>query len=170
MRSLAVSSEPSSQTSATTSSSFEVTSPFDSYTIIADQEAELHLWDRERGYFIKHHDGRAIIAGLPTNSKTNGYSYWVVARSTEKDDKGQAILWHQVDTDMNQKWATKVSSLTWNHMGDSGIQTSWCFRFLTQESYAIFQEQFTRALWETLHQVPWSSSKVSHVRTPESCD
>ena len=156
MKSLAVSSEPSSsQTSAASS-----TSPFDSYTTMVNEEAELHLWDRDKEYFIKHSDGRATIVGSPTNSKSNGYDYWIVARSTDGGDGGHVILWHKIDADMNQRWSTKVSSLTWNHMGQNGIQTSWCFRFLSQESFANFQEQFTRALWETLHQVPWSTSKV----------
>ena len=156
MQTLAVSSEPSSsQTSTITSAS-----PFDSYTTIIDEEAELHLWDREKEYFIKQTEGRATIVGQPNNSKTNGYEYWIVTRSTEEDDRGNVVLWHKIDSDMNQRWSTKVWSLTWNHMDQNGTQTSWCFRFLAQESYANFQEQFTRALWETLHQVPWSTSKV----------
>ena len=161
MRSLAVSSEPSSsQTSTTTTSSSTetTTSPFNSYPPLVDEEAELHLWDREKEYFVKQSDGRAAIVGLPTNSKTNGYEYWMIARSEGND----VVLWHKIDPDMNQRWSTKVWSLTWNHMNEKGVQTSWCFRFLAQESYAIFQEQFTRALWETLHQVPWSTSKVGY--------
>lgn len=169
MQSLAVSSESSSsQTSITTTSSTETTtSPFDSYPTLIDEAAELHLWDREKEYFIKQTDGRASIVGLPTNSKTNGYEYWVIARSTEGDDRGRVVLWHKVDPDMNQRWSTKVWSLTWNHMNNNGVQMSWCFRFLAQQSYANFQEQFTRALWETLHQVPWSTSKVGYPSIPE---
>lgn len=173
LQSLSVSSEPSSSqsTTTTTSSSMETkTSPFDSYPILVDQEAELHLWDRERGFFVKHTDGRAIIVGSPTNSKANGYQYWLIARSTKGEDSGHVLLWHQVESAMNQRWSTKVWSLTWNHMNDNGVQTSWCFRFLAQEAYAIFQEQFTRALWESLHQVPWSTSKVGHSPMPESRD
>jgi hypothetical protein len=132
---------------------------------MVDEEAELHFWDREKEYFVKKIDGRAIITGLPTNSKANGYEYWIVAHSTEG-----SFLRHKIDGDMNQRWSTKVWSLTWNHMNSHGVQTSWCFRFLTQETYATFQEQFTRALWETLHQVPWSTSKVGRFRTWESCD
>lgn len=164
MQSLAVSSDPpSSQTSTTTSSSTETTtSPFDSYPNLVNEGAELHLWDREKEYFVKQTDGRATIVGLPTNSKTNGYEYWIIARSTEGGDKSRVVLWHKIDTDMNQRWSTKVWSLTWNHMNERGVQTSWCFRFFNQESYATFQEQFTRALWETLHQVPWSTSKVCY--------
>jgi hypothetical protein len=168
MQSLAVSSEPSSsQTSTATSSSIEtMTSPFDSYPALVDEEAELHLWDRGKEYFVKQTDGRATIVGLPTNSKANGYEYWIIARSAE----GDVVLWHKIDSNMNQRWSTKVWSLTWNYMNNSGTQTSWCFRFLAQESYAIFQEQFTRALWETLHQVPWSTSKVGYLRMSEYCD
>ena len=162
MQSLTVSSEPSSSQTSTTSSTNTTTSPFDSYSALVDEGAELYLWDREKEYFVKQTDGRATIVGSPTNSKTNGYEYWIIARSTEGDDRGRVVLWHKVDADMNQRWSTKVWSLTWNHMNDKGTQTSWCFRFLAQESYAIFQEQFTRALWETLHQVPWSTSKVGH--------
>ena len=166
MQSLAVSSEPSSSQSSTTTSG----SPFDSYTTIVDEEAELHLWDREKAYFIKQSEGRATIVGPPTNSKANGYEYWILARSAGGDGESPVVLWHKLDGDMNQRWSTKVWSLTWNHMSPNGSQTSWCFRFLTQESYANYQEQFTRALWETLHQVPWSSSKVRrHLLTAERC-
>jgi hypothetical protein len=169
MQSLTVSSQPSVSQTSSTSSTDTTTSPFDSYPTLVDEEAELHLWDREKEYFVKQTDGRATIAGLPTNSKTNGYEYWIIARSAEEDDRGRVILWHKIDPDMNQRWSTKVWSLTWNHMGDTGVQTSWCFRFLAQQSYAIFQEQFTRALWETLHQVPWSTSKVRHSLVLERC-
>ena len=79
MQSLAVSSEPSSSQTSTTTSTETTTSPFDSYTTLVDEEAELHLWDRGGGYFVKQTDGRATIVGLPTNSKVNGYNYWIVA-------------------------------------------------------------------------------------------
>lgn len=161
MQSLSVSSGPSSSQTSTTSSVDTTASPFDSYPTLVDEEAELHLWDHKKEYFVKQTDGRATIVGSPTNSKTNGYEYWIIARSTEGGDRGRVVLWHKVDPDMNQRWSTKVWSLTWNHMNEKGVQTSWCFRFLAQGSYAVFQEQFTRALWETLHQVPWSTSKVS---------
>ena len=169
MQSLAVSSEPSSSQTSTAPSENITTSPFDSYPALVDEEAELHLWDGQKEYFVKQSDGRATIVGRPTNSKTNGYEYWIIARSTEGDDGGRVVLWHKVDPDMNQRWSTKVWSLTWNHMNDKGIQTSWCFRFLAQQSYAIFQEQFTRALWETLHQVPWSTSKVGYFPVLRGC-
>ena len=166
MQSLTVSSQPPASQTSSASSTDTTTSPFDSYPTLVNEEAELHLWDREKEYFVKQTDGRATIVGLPTNSKTNGYEYWIIARSTEGGDKSRVVLWHKIDTDMNQRWSTKVWSLTWNHMNERGVQTSWCFRFFNQESYATFQEQFTRALWETLHQVPWSTSKVCYSLMP----
>jgi VID27 PH-like domain len=157
MKSLSVGAPEQPQTSApSTSRSSPQTakSPVDDFPLLASEEAELHYWEREKGYFIKQADGVAKIVKRPTK----GFEYWLIAGAEE----GQ-LLAHKVTSDMNQRWSTKMSSLTWNHLGERGSQSSWCFRFLSENAFANFQHAFTRALWETLHQMSWDKSKVKAV-------
>lgn len=151
MKSLAVSpKEP--QASPTTSPKRPVVkSPVDDFPSLASEEAELHLWDIHKGYFLRQAEGVAKIVKRPNA----GYEYWLIGSS----DEGQ-VLNHKINPDMNQRWSSKMHSLTWNYFSEKKTQSSRCFRFFDEQAFANFQAAFTKALWETLHQTSWEKSKV----------
>lgn len=125
---------------------------------LATELAELHLWEKDQGVFLKQADVTARVAHNPAGGK---YEYWLLA-STEE---GQ-LLAHRISSDMNQRWSSRVLSFTWNNISDSGIGNSWCLRFDTQEAFDEFQKAFTRALWETMNQWPWEKAKVGVIHRP----
>lgn len=142
-------------------------SPVDDFPVLSEEPAELHFWELQKGYFVKSSDGTAKIVKRPTT----GYEYWLIANTEEGH-----VLSHQITSEMNQRWSSKMWSLTWNHLSEKEIQSSWCFRFLDEEAFVTFQQAFTRALWETLHQTSWDKSKVcgmfvrfcvAHIYKPE---
>ncbi|KAI0638167.1 VID27 cytoplasmic protein [Trametes polyzona] len=118
---------------------------------LATELAELHLWEKVQGQFIKQADVTARVAKNPAGGQ---YDYWLVAST----DEGQ-VLAHRISSEMNQRWSSRVLSLTWNNISDNGVGNSWCLRFDTQEAFDEFQRAFTRALWETMNQYPWEKAK-----------
>ncbi|KAI0796688.1 VID27 cytoplasmic protein [Abortiporus biennis] len=116
---------------------------------LVSADAELHLWNGEQGYFSKQADVNARIV-------SNGpFEYWLMALG----ESGH-LLSHKITQDMNQRWSSRVCSLTWNHESEGGAQSSWCFRFPNLEDMSKFQEGFTIALWETLNQYSWAKAKA----------
>ncbi|CDO75567.1 hypothetical protein BN946_scf184858.g7 [Trametes cinnabarina] len=118
---------------------------------LASEPAELHLWDKDRGMFVKQADVTARVAHNPAGGQ---YDYWLLAST----DEGQ-VLAHRISSDMNQKMSSRVLSVTWNNVDDRGVGNSWCLRFLTEETFNKFQLAFTRALWEAMNQWPWDKAK-----------
>ena len=115
-------------------------------------EAELYYWDTERQEF--RNDG---IVNAQLSKQTNAnYVYWLTA----SNDKG-LLLTHTISSSMNQRFSPKMLSLTWNHLGDDNSQSSWLFRFNSEENFGNALETFTQCLWESLHQSPWGKIKVS---------
>lgn len=119
---------------------------------LATELAELHLWDKDQSLFLKEADVTARVANNPAGGK---YDYWLVAST----DEGQ-MLAHRISSEMNQRWSTRVLSLTWNNISENGVGNSWCLRFDTQEAFDEFQRAFTRAQWEAMNQWPWEKAKV----------
>ena len=70
------------------------------------------------------------------------------------------MLAHRVSSQMMQRWSPTTWSLTWNNVNENGNQSSWCLRFESQESYEVFQSEFTKCAWESLNQTPWEKVKV----------
>ncbi|KAI0650792.1 VID27 cytoplasmic protein [Trametes meyenii] len=119
---------------------------------LATEAAELHLWDGERGVFIKQENVTARVASNPAGGQ---YDYWLLAST----DEGQ-VLAHRINANMNQRMSSRVLSLTWNNISDNGVGSSWCLRFDSEEAFTAFQRAFTRALWETLNGLSWDKAKV----------
>ncbi len=122
----------------------------DSIPSLVAGAAELHLWNLDASYFEKQADVIARIVEGP-----GPYEYWLVASGAE----GQ-VLAHRIDSQLNQRWSSKVLSFTWNHIGETGRQSSWCFRFEEQSDYEAFLLAFTKTLWESLNQYSWDKAKV----------
>jgi hypothetical protein len=125
-----------------------------SLSVLVAKEAQLFFWNGQEENFEPEGDVTAKIM----QRKGSNFEYWLTA----SNDGGQT-LGHKIMSEMNQRWSSKMQSLTWNHLSDNGVQSSWVFRFLDEESYAQFQGAFTQALWESLHQTSWSKMKVSPV-------
>lgn len=151
--------EPSSSTSApeeatTSPTTMEKKPPVaaDLPTLIA-APAKLHLWKREGGFFVHQDDVIAQIVQMPN---AGPYDYWLLATAED----ARRVLVHKVSSDMNERWSTKLSSMTWNHLSDSGYQSSWCLVFSGPEEFEQFKYAFTRALWETANEYSWEKAKV----------
>lgn len=118
---------------------------------IFSEEAELYLWDMEKEDFDPQGEVTAQIAqptGVP-------FEYWLVASTSEGHQ-----LAHKITSEMNQRWSTKMLSITWNHFDGANFASSWLFRFKTPDGYLLFKNTFTQAQWEGLHQMSWTKMKV----------
>ncbi|KAF5388153.1 hypothetical protein D9615_000467 [Tricholomella constricta] len=149
MKSLSVDEtpEPKQQTPAPSPKKQTSLSPMD---VLLSHEAELYLWDPPNEDFIN----QGIITAGIMSQKNAPFSYWLTA----SNDSG-FLLAHKISPDMNQRFSHKMLSLTWNHQGDDGSQSSWLFRF-DEEYFAEVLQKFTECMWETLHRMPWSKLKV----------
>lgn len=125
-------------------------SPLANLPAIIEKEAGLYFWDNEEAQFVEHGTVTAKILQGPS------FETWLTASS----DEGQ-LLAHKISANMNQRWTSKMRSLTWNHFGEDQVMTSWVLRFAGgPEDYEAFLKTFTQALWETLYQTAWGKIKV----------
>jgi hypothetical protein len=122
-----------------------------SLEVVIDEKAELFLWDRNEGYFVRE---AAVFAKI-VRRKDAKFSFFLTATS----QVGQ-VLAHRVSSQMMQRWSPQTWSLTWNTVNESGNQSSWCLRFESQQAYEGFQVEFTRCAWESLNQTSWDKVKV----------
>ncbi|KAG5732367.1 Vacuolar import and degradation protein 27 [Termitomyces sp. T112] len=113
-------------------------------------EAELYSWDTKTDRF----NNEGIVTASIMRPKNTSFQSWLTA----ENDSG-LLLAHQITQDMNQRFSYKMLSLTWNHQGDDGSQSSWLFRF-SEEHLAVFLQKFTECLWETLHHSSWAKLKA----------
>ncbi|KAF7798755.1 hypothetical protein EIP86_009980 [Pleurotus ostreatoroseus] len=114
--------------------------------------AQLYLWNVEKAFYEQQAEDIEIAARIIQLDKA--YNYWLAAMSSD----GQ-FMGHHIDSGLNQRYAVKALSVTWNHVSDAGKQSSWCFRFLNGEDYNAFVAACTKALWETLNQLPYDKIK-----------
>jgi hypothetical protein len=122
--------------------------------VVIDEKAELFLWDRAEGYFVRE---AAVFAKI-VRRKGPGFSFFLTATRQE----GQ-VLAHRISSDMMQRWSPATWSLTWNNVNESGSQSSWCLRLESQESFEDFRAEFTQRSWESLNQTSWDKVKVCKV-------
>lgn len=122
-----------------------------SLEVIIDEKAELFLWDRSEGYFVRE----AAVSTKIVQRKGANFSFFLTASSQE----GQ-VLAHRVSSQMMQRWSPATWSLTWNNVNESGHQSSWCLRFESQGSFEGFRAEFTKRAWESLNQASWDKVKV----------
>ena len=147
-------SEPvASEARELTPESIQVDNSFLSYMEpLFTAEAELYFWDMELQEF--RNDG-VVDAQIFKQINAN-YTYWLTA----SNDTG-LLLTHNICSSMNQRFSPKMLSLTWNHLGDDNSQSSWLFRFHSEDNFGSALQTFTQCLWESLHQTPWGKIKVS---------
>ena len=138
------SQSPTSPTTNTPDSSLEV---------IIDEKAELFLWDRDEGYFVRE----ASVSAKIVQRRGAKFLFFLTATSQE----GQ-VLAHRITSQMMQRWSPATWSLTWNNVNESGNQSSWCLRFESQDSFEDFRAEFTKRAWENLNEMSWDKVKVCY--------
>lgn len=82
------------------------------------------------------------------------HRFWLKAMQGDS-----TLLAHEIKSSMNEKWSSKMTSVTWNEVDEEDM-TSWLFRFASTDDYGTFLQYFTIAAWETKFQMPWSKAKV----------
>ncbi|KAI0307163.1 VID27 cytoplasmic protein [Multifurca ochricompacta] len=142
---------PASEGARSSQSSASPSTSDPSLEVIMDEKAELFLWDRDEGYFVREAEVSARI-GQRSGAK---FSFFLTATSQE----GQ-ILAHLITSQMMQRWSPATWSLTWNNVNERGEQSSWCLRFESHESFEDFRAEFTRCAWESLNQTSWDKVKA----------
>jgi hypothetical protein len=119
--------------------------------VIIDERAELFLWDRDEGYFVRE----ASVSAKIVQRKGAKFLFFLTAASQD----GQ-VLAHRITSQMMQRWSPATWSLTWNNVNESGNQSSWCLRFESQEAFEDFRAEFTKRAWENLNETSWDKVKV----------
>ena len=119
---------------------------------LIERPAELYLWDKDDGHFLKQEDVIASIVKRPSGT----FDYWISARTQD----GQQLLAHKLHSDLNVRWSSKLASLTWNHTSSDGLISSWCFKFSNDEDYKAFQSAYAQFAYESLNSVSWTKAKV----------
>jgi hypothetical protein len=124
--------------------------------VIIDEKAELFLWDRDEGYFVRE----ASVSTKIVQRKGAKFLFFLTATSQEEQ-----VLAHRITSQMMQRWSPATWSLTWNNVNESGNQSSWCLRFESQESFEDFRAEFTKRAWENLNETSWDKVKVCDEKT-----
>jgi VID27 PH-like domain len=127
-----------------------------SLEVIIEEKAELFLWERDEGYFVRE----AAVSTRIVRRKGANFTFFLTATGQE----GQ-VLAHRVSSQMMQRWSAATWSLTWNNLNESGNQTSWCLRFESQEAFEDFRAEFTKRAWESLNQTSWDKVKVCNANS-----
>ncbi|KAJ7368363.1 VID27 cytoplasmic protein-domain-containing protein [Mycena albidolilacea] len=126
-------------------------SPLLNLPVLIEKAADLYFWDGEEGQFVEHGPVTAKLL------KGEGFESWLTATG----DDGEQLLAHKIADNMNQRWTSKMRSLTWNHFSEDQVATSWVLRFSGEvEDYEAFLQAFTQVLWEMLYQTAWGKMKT----------
>ncbi|KKK25032.1 hypothetical protein P175DRAFT_0504799 [Aspergillus ochraceoroseus IBT 24754] len=117
--------------------------------ILAQQKAELHLFDFPTGSFVLQ-DANVTA----TVSEVGDWQYWLQISGEDKDWLGQAVV-----ADINPVFNFEYLSFIFNHYGEDGSAYSWLLRFKDQVTEEKFQEGLLQALWEQLNETKWNKVK-----------
>ncbi|PSK46465.1 hypothetical protein B9Z65_5433 [Elsinoe australis] len=116
---------------------------------LANEEAELHLFDFQSGTFIQQ--APKINA---TVTELGNWKYMLHIASKEKQ-----WLLQDIGPDLNPVFNFEYLSFIFNHYTDDGSAYSWLLRFGDRETEERFQEGLMQALWEHLNQTKWAKAK-----------
>jgi hypothetical protein len=118
-------------------------------SVLAEETAELHLFDFQSGSFILQ-DSRITA----TVSEVGTWKYWLQISSADRDWLGQEVI-----ADINPVFNFEYLSFIFNAYTSTGDAYSWLLRFKDQETETRFQEGLMQALWEQLNEIKWNKSK-----------
>lgn len=117
--------------------------------ILANEEAELHLFDFQSGTFVMQDDH--VTAKV---SEIGNWEYWL-----QIDGKKKSWLGQKVTEDINPVFNFEFKSFIFNHYTDDGSAYSWLLRFQETEHEEEFQQGLMQALWEHKNQTKWLKAK-----------
>ncbi|KAG4436934.1 hypothetical protein IFR05_007585 [Cadophora sp. M221] len=118
-------------------------------SILANELAELHLFDFVSGAFILQDPSVNAVV-----SEVGKWQYWLQISNDDKDWLGQEVI-----ADINPVFNFEYLSFIFNAYTPSGDAYSWLLRFKDQETETRFQEGLMQALWEQLNEIKWNKSK-----------
>lgn len=122
----------------------------ESGSVLAQELAELHLFDFPSGSFILQDP--AVKA---TVSEVGSWRYYLQIGSKEhRDWLGQEII-----ADINPVFNFEYLSCIFNAYASTGEAYSWLLRFKDEETLLRFQEGLMQALWEQLNEMKWQKVK-----------
>lgn len=115
---------------------------------LADEDAELHLFDFTSGTFILQDENVQVIV-----TETGNWTYWLQISGEKQQWLGQ-----QVTPDINPVFNFEYLSFIFNHYTEDGSAYSWLLKFKDRETEERFQEGLMQALWEHLNQAKWAKA------------
>ncbi|TVY24695.1 Vacuolar import and degradation protein [Lachnellula hyalina] len=122
----------------------------ESSSVLAQELAELHLFDFPSGSFILQDP--AVKA---TVSEVGSWRYYLQIGSKEhRDWLGQEII-----ADINPVFNFEYLSCIFNAYSSTGEAYSWLLRFKDEETLSRFQEGLMQSLWEQLNEMKWLKVK-----------
>ncbi|KAK0645077.1 Vacuolar import and degradation protein 27 [Lasiodiplodia hormozganensis] len=121
----------------------------ESREVLANETAELHLFDFESGAFILQDPSVKV-----TVSEIGNWKYWLQISGEGKEWLGQAIV-----PDINPVFNFEYLSFIFNHYTEDGSAYSWLLRFRDNETEERFQGGLMQALWEHLNETKWHKAK-----------
>ncbi|KAJ8611617.1 hypothetical protein MRB53_037841 [Persea americana] len=116
--------------------------------ILANKEAELHLFDFNTGQFFKQD---ALVRA--TVIETGDWDYWLQITGTKREWLGQNVV-----PDINPVFNLEYLSFIFNHYTEDGSAYSWLLRFKDRESIDDFQHGLMQALWEHANKTKWAKA------------
>ncbi|KAH8830526.1 VID27 cytoplasmic protein-domain-containing protein [Flagelloscypha sp. PMI_526] len=126
--------------------------PLSSQQVLVVATAELHRWVPEEFAFTD----QGVVQARLLRRTDNAFEFWL---TITREDENNPILAHLISDQMNQRLSYKLNTLTWNHQGADGAQRSWLLMFPSRDSFEEIHQTFSRSLWETLHQTPFTKLK-----------
>lgn len=119
-------------------------------SILAQEVAELHLFDFPSGSFIIQDP--AVKA---TVSEVGSWRYYLqIGNKEHRDWLGQEII-----ADINPVFNFEYLSCIFNAYTPTGEAYSWLLRFKDEATLLRFQEGLMQALWEQLNEMKWQKVK-----------
>ncbi|KAF8866276.1 VID27-domain-containing protein [Acephala macrosclerotiorum] len=122
----------------------------ESRSVLAEERAELHLFDFQSGAFILQDPNVKA-----TVSEVGNWQYYLQISSDKKDWLGQEVI-----ADINPVFNFEYLSFIFNAYAPTGDAYSWLLRFKDTETETRFQEGLMQALWEQLNEQKWLKSKA----------
>lgn len=121
----------------------------DENSVVFSAIADLYLYDLKSQYFLVQErkvDVKLVEAGR--------FLYWLSIHGADK-----VWLAQKVETDMNMNFSPEQTSAVWNYFTDDRQCFSWLLRFSDQDSYSHFHKGFSKVMYETQNEEPWSKAK-----------
>ncbi|GAB7365791.1 hypothetical protein MBLNU230_g7124t1 [Neophaeotheca triangularis] len=112
---------------------------------LANEEAELHLFDFESGTFVRQQS--SVQAAV---YEVGNWKYWLQISSDTQQWLGQELV-----PDVNPVFNFEYLSFIFNHYTDDGSAYSWLLKFGDRETMEKFQEGLMQALWEHANEMKW---------------